>query len=206
MNQLKTADVQSLDNDVDDSTWVEMARDGEAAGWEELHRRYYAKLWTTVNQIVMDGAMAEDVVQEAFIKAFRQIKNFRGGSKFGTWIYRIAVNQAFDSLRKKNRRQKWLGLFPLPEPNDEESSAPEIAASTPPMSEIERGDHRAALEKALKELTPEHRAVVELRLMQGLSTDETAHVVGCRRGTVLSRLYYACQKLQPMLRRTYEEL
>lgn len=206
MNPDKTSDVQSSEQaDADEAVWVEKARNGESAGWAELHRRYYGRLWSAVNQIVADAALAEDVVQDAFIKAFRQIHRFRGNSKFSTWLYRISVNQALDALRKKSRRQKWLGLFSLDE-EGEDSPARQVAMPEPDLPENERGDHRAALAKALQTLGPQHRAVVELRLIQGLSTEETARVLGCKRGTVLSRLFYSCRKLQPLLRKTYEEL
>ena len=201
MNTLTSTGVKTPE---DDAFWVDKARDGETTGWAELHRRYYPKLWSAVNQVVEDAALAEDVVQEAFIKASRQIHRFRGNSKFSTWLYRIAMNQSFDALRKRNRRQKWLGFFSLDD--GENSTTLDVAAPEPNLSQTERADHREALAKALAALTPEHRAVVELRLVQGLTTEEAAKALGCRKGTILSRLFYACRKLQTLLKKNHEEL
>ena len=204
VNVSESSDVEGADVK-DDAVWVEKARAGDPAGWAELHFRYYGRLWSAVNQVLNDAAAAEDAVQEAFIKAFRNIHRFRGGSKFSTWIYRIALNQAFDTLRKRNRSRKWLGFFPL-EPDDEEAPVRQMAAPELSLSGAERTDCRKAVARALKSLPAAHRAVVELRLVQGLSTEETARVLGCKKGTVLSRLFYSCQKLQPLLKGVYEEL
>ncbi|MFZ5806033.1 MAG: RNA polymerase sigma factor [Verrucomicrobiota bacterium] len=207
MNPTDTENVQSKQTaSADDAVWVQQAQAGESAGWAELHREYYPKLWSVVNQIILDASIAEDIVQESFIKAYRQIGRFRGQSKFGTWIYRIAVNQALDAVRKKNRRQRWFQILPWNQEDDENDPVQELPAPEKTMSEAERTDLRTAIARALEILTPEHRAVVELRLVQGLSTEETAQILKCKKGTVLSRLFYSCQKLQPILKQTYEEL
>lgn len=184
--------------------WVDLARKGDPAGWERLHQQYYQRLWRSVNQILQDRALAEDVVQEAFLKAYRTIHRFEGKSSFSTWIYRIATNQALDTLRKRNRRRKRLGLFPLQEKEDD--PVHEIVHEEDSFREAVRADHREALRKAMAELPAKQRAVVDLRLVQGFSTDETAKILKCQRGTVLSRLYYSCQKLKKALEKTYEEL
>lgn len=188
--------------------WIDLARQGRDEGWRELHRRYYAGLWSAANQIVHDEALAEDVVQEAFLKAYRKIRWFRGDSKFSTWIYRIALNQAYDALRKHQRRSRWLGLFPLRGVETEEGEGPEHQAVDPARDASEvaaLGDMRDALARALDRLSPEHRAVVELRLIQGFSTEETARILKLRKGTVLSRLFYSCQKLKKHLESTRRE-
>jgi RNA polymerase sigma-70 factor (ECF subfamily) len=185
--------------------WIESAIQGSEEGWRELHRLHYKGLWSAVNQVVHDEALADDVVQEAFIKAYRQIRKFRRDSKFSTWIYRITLNQAYDTLRKINRRSKWLGLFPLQ--SSDEDDAPEWQAvdEHDASKDAALGDDRAALAKALDSLGADHRAVVELRLIQGFSTEETARILKCKKGTVLSRLYYSCQKLKKVLEETYKE-
>jgi RNA polymerase sigma-70 factor (ECF subfamily) len=209
VNLQRPPDVEFLEKvDTDDEkVWVEKARAGNQSGWAELHRMYYIRLRGLVNQICADEALAEDIVQETFIKAYKKIGKFRGDSKFSTWIYRIAVNQTYDALRKRNRLHKWLGWHSLHSPHEEEDSLiHDIPAPEYDLHEHERGDQRKAIEEALASLSPEHRAVVELRLVQGLSTEETAEALGCKKGTVLSRLYYSCQKLQRLLRKSYEEL
>jgi RNA polymerase sigma-70 factor (ECF subfamily) len=183
--------------------WVAMARRGEAAGWEQLHRNYYAGMKSLALRVVQDDALAEDVVQEAFIKAFRTLEKFRGESKFSTWLYRVALNQAYDTARKRQRRQKWLGLFPV---TNEDEPVYEAVDETDASRLAQHRDLGAALKRALGKLNEEQRAVVELRLIQGFSTDETARILKCKRGTVLSRLYYSCQKLKTLLEKEHEEL
>jgi RNA polymerase sigma-70 factor (ECF subfamily) len=198
-------DVEPHNPELPESHWIALAREGREEGWRELHRRYYSGLWSAANQMLRDEALSEDVVQEAFIKAYRQIRRFRGDSKFSTWIYRIALNQAYDALRKQQRRGKWLGLFPLQ--SEDEEDAPEAVAVDhhDAARAAALGDDREALAKALQSLSPEHRAVVELRLIQGFSTEETARILKCKKGTVLSRLYYSCQKLKKLLETTYND-
>ena len=183
---------------------LKLVREGRAEGWEMLHQQYYRGLWAAVYQVLHDEALAEDVVQEAFLKAYKKIKYFRGQSKFSTWIYRIAMNQAYDAGRKKQRRQKNLGMFPLQD--DEEKQEIEAVDERTGADAAHAGDLRKAIHEALDQLNPDQRGVVELRLIQGFSTEETAKILGCKKGTVLSRLYYSCQKLKEILGDRYEEL
>jgi len=193
-----------LNEEKAEANWVALAMAGDQEGWAQLHKLYYQGLWNAVNQILQDEKLSEDVVQEAFLKAFRQIQRFRGDSRFSTWIYRIAINQAYDTLRKRNRRSKWLGLFPIQE--NEEENPIEMVVSETSATAAERSDQREMLLRALDSLPADHRAVVELRLVQGFSTEETARILKVKKGTVLSRLFYSCQKLKKLLKETYEEL
>jgi RNA polymerase sigma-70 factor (ECF subfamily) len=202
VNREPLPNVEDSGETQDDQRWVSLAMSGDPRGWEHLHRQYYGGLWGTVQQIIQDEKLAEDVVQETFLKAFRQIHRFRGDSKFSTWIYRIAVNQAYDTIRKRNRRQKWLGLFPLKQTEDEPEH--EWVVTETSATEAERSDLRDALVKAMGSLSEEHRAVVDLRLVQGFSTEETARILKLKKGTVLSRLFNSCQKLKKLLRETHE--
>lgn len=169
-----------------------------------LHQQYYKVLWAAAYQVVHDEAMAEDVVQEAFLKAFKKFKSFKGDSKFSTWMYRITMNQAYDTIRKTLRRQKRLGLFPIE--NEEDEVTVEALDEKTGADAAQEGDLHDAIRGALGSLNPEQRAVVELRLIQGFSTEETAKILKCKKGTVLSRLYYSCQKLKELLGDRYEEL
>lgn len=187
-----------------EAEWLEQARAGKLHAWGELHRLYYQRLWTTVNQICSDPALAEDIVQEAFIKAYRQLSRFRGESKFGTWIHRIAVNLTFDALRKRNRRSKWLGFFPFFQEGDEEYAGEPVPID-PSSDAVERSADREAIAQAFEKLSPDHRAVVHLRLIEGYSTEETAKILSVKKGTVLSRLFYATKQLKELLKDSYEE-
>ncbi|MDX6766731.1 MAG: RNA polymerase sigma factor [Candidatus Methylacidiphilales bacterium] len=189
----------------EEDPWIDAAIRGSEEGWRELHRLHYKGLWSAVNQVLRDDALSDDVVQEAFVKAYQQIRKFRRDAKFSTWIYRIALNQAYDTLRKTQRRSKWLGLFPLQTGEEGETLEHEAIDEHDAAKEAALGDDRAALARALDSLGPDHRAVVELRLIQGFSTEETARILRCKKGTVLSRLFYSCQKLKKILEETYKE-
>ncbi|MEM9445458.1 MAG: sigma-70 family RNA polymerase sigma factor [Verrucomicrobiota bacterium] len=204
MNRKKDIDVKKNDDAFDEEHWLNLARKGEESGWAELHKHYYHKLWRTVNQIVKDEKVAEDLVQESFMKAYRTLNKFRGQSTFSTWIYRISVNQALDYLRKHNRRRKYLGLFPVKE--DEDSLEHELVDTHTGFDAATGGETMQTIKKAFEQLPEDQRTVVELRLVQGFSTEETAKIIGCARGTVLSRLYYACQKLKKVLKGVRDEL
>ncbi|GAB4240423.1 MAG: sigma-70 family RNA polymerase sigma factor [Candidatus Methylacidiphilales bacterium] len=202
MNPRPVNDVEPEDVGENPDRWVALAQAGDPEGWVHLHKLYYAGLWGTAYQIVRDEQMAEDVVQETFLKAFKQLRHFRGDSKFSTWIYRIAVNQAYDTVRKQKRRQKWLGLFPLKENEDDPEH--ETAVNETSATMLERADLRDAIDRAMATLPEEHRAVVHLRLVQGFSTEETARILKLKKGTVLSRLFYSCQKLKKLLKDAHE--
>jgi RNA polymerase sigma-70 factor (ECF subfamily) len=203
-------DVQKEAAGFPDEQWLISVRSADPSGsqkekaWEMLHHHYYKPLWSAVNQMLQDEMLTEDVVQEAFIKAYRSFDRFKGDSKVSTWLYRIAMNQAYDTLRKRSRRQKWLGLFPLQE--DEESQPHEAVDERTGAVELQNKDRKTEIQDALAKLPPDQRAVVELRLVQGFSTEETAKILKVQKGTVLSRLFYGCQKLKKQLNHTYEEL
>src|ERR1700689_2855830 len=90
---------------------LQRLRDGEEAAWGELHRDNYPRLWSSVQRILNNPTLADDVVQEAFIKAHRDIRGFEGNSQLGPWLYRIAVNQTLDTIRKKQRTERWLSFL-----------------------------------------------------------------------------------------------
>ncbi len=166
-----------------------------------MHREHYARLWSSVQRILNNPAMADDVVQEAFIKAHRDIQRFAGQSQLGTWLYRIAVNQALDTIRKKQRTERWLSfLSPVAEEEDK-PSMPEGRVESVASTGLENAELRDVIFAAMAELTPEHRAVVQLRLVDEMSLEETAQLLRCKPGTVNSRLHYACEHLRRKLGR-----
>jgi RNA polymerase sigma-70 factor (ECF subfamily) len=179
--------------------FLQRLRSGEEAAWGELHRDHYPRLWSSVQRILNNPTMADDVVQEAFIKAHRDIRRFEGNSQLGTWLYRIAVNQALDTIRKRQRTDRWLS-FLSPHADDENQPAmPE--GQVPPMvsTDMENAELRDIIFQAMAELSVEHRAVVQLRLVDEMSLEETAQLLRCKPGTVNSRLHYACEHLRRKL-------
>jgi RNA polymerase sigma-70 factor (ECF subfamily) len=175
-------------------------RSGEESAWRDLHREHYPRLWSSVQRILHNPTLSDDVVQETFIKAHRDIHRFAGQSQLGTWLYRIAINQALDTMRKKVRTERWLSfLSPLA---SEDSNLPPMPEGEVPAAAslgLERADLREKIAEAMAELSGEHRAVVQLRLIDEMSLEESARLLRCRPGTVNSRLHYACEHLRRKL-------
>ncbi len=179
--------------------YLQRLRSGEEAAWGELHRDHYPRLWSSVQRILNNPTLADDVVQEAFIKAHRDIRRFEGNSQLGTWLYRIAVNQALDTIRKRQRTDRWLSfLSPL---SDDENQPPMPEGHVAPAvsTGLENAELRDTIFQAMTELSAEHRAVVQLRLVDEMSLEETAQLLRCKPGTVNSRLHYACEHLRKKL-------
>ena len=179
--------------------FLQRLRAGEEAAWGELHREHYARLWSSVQRILNNPVATDDVVQEAFIKAHRDIKRFAGQSQLGTWLYRIAVNQALDTIRKKQRTDRWLSFLSPVAEDEKQPSMPEGQVASAASTGLENAELRDVIFAAMGELTPEHRAVVQLRLVDEMSLEETARLLHCKPGTVNSRLHYACDHLRRKL-------
>ena len=177
------------------------AREGDETAFGELMQRHYETVFRTVFSIVRNEHDARDLAQDVWIKVWNELPRYRGDAKFTTWLHPIATRRALDHLRK---RKRWFDRF-LPfqrddangetttyvEPVDDQPDAPE---------QLETGERRAHFEAVLNSLPPKHRAVLALRELQGLSYDEIAAAIGCRRGTVMSRLFHARRLLAQKLR------
>ena len=150
--------------------------------------------------MVRNAEDARDLTQEAFVKAFRNLKSFRLESSFYTWLYRIAMNLAIDHTRKQKRREtkefdEQVGT------RNSEGDLSEIHRAESPRKALERKQLMAAINDALQKLPEEQRQIVVLREVQGLSYREISEVMDIPEGTVMSRLYYARKKLQKLLER-----
>jgi len=177
------------------SDWelVQKCQKGEMDAFQELVSRYHQKVYVVLVGLLRNREDALEVAQEAFFRAYRKIKSFQGGSSFYTWLYRIAVNLAIDSQRRQKRnpldfRETMDGLF-------EEQN--EVARD--PFSDVHDRELREKLVSAINDLTPEHRAVIILRAVEGLSYKDIGEILGCSEGTVMSRLHYARKRLQEKL-------
>jgi RNA polymerase sigma-70 factor (ECF subfamily) len=179
--------------------FLQRLRKGDEAAWGDLHREHYPRLWSSVQRILNNPTMADDVVQEAFIKAHRDIRRFEGNSQLGTWLYRIAVNQALDTIRKKQRTERWLSFLSPVAEGEERPAMPEGQVAPASSTGLENMELRETIFEAMAELSVEHRAVVQLRLVDEMSLEETARLLRCKPGTVNSRLHYACEHLRRKL-------
>jgi RNA polymerase sigma-70 factor (ECF subfamily) len=163
---------------------VDRARTGDRAAFEELVRRHADRLYAVVLRFVADDEEAQEVTQEAFLRAWRSIGRFEGRARFFTWLYRIGINEAKRraARRPPAGREVSLDDEPIPEAPDW-SDAPQVR--------LEQGDLRRALERAIRALPPEYRAPLILRDIEGLSTREAAEVMELGEAALKSRLHRA---------------
>ena len=177
----------------EDARWIDQVQKGNREAFQYLVEKYQARAFSLAFDILRSQADAEDVVQESFVKAFLSLNEFRGEASFYTWFYRIVYNMSLDYRRKLVRRSN-NHTKPL---NEE---AEEVEFSSPGPQEIALSKERfQELKQALAELSEEHRTVITLREIDGLSYDEIARVVGISKGTVMSRLHYARRRIQRAL-------
>lgn len=175
-----------------ESELVNRARDGDVAAFERLASAHTDHLYTVVLRLVGDRGEAEDVVQEALLRAWRGIGRFQGRSLFFTWLYRIAVNEANRSLEKRARRGHSV---------DVEDDAVQLPASArqEPVHQAEEHELRHALDRAIAELAPAYRTALVLRDIEGLSTREAAEITGVGEAAFKSRLHQARLKVRAEL-------
>jgi RNA polymerase sigma-70 factor (ECF subfamily) len=182
----------------EEAAQVVRARDGDMAAYDDLVRRYQERIYATVYNMTSNHEDANDLAQEAFIKAYQALKSFKGGSSFYTWVYRIAVNKTINFLKqRKNKAQMSLNDLDFNAEHDPDLVA--LISERTPRREAGLNELQEKLNEALQKLSDVHRMVVTLHDVQGLSHDEIAEIMECNVGTVRSRLFYARQQLQAYL-------
>jgi RNA polymerase sigma-70 factor (ECF subfamily) len=187
----------------DESTLVAQAKAGDQNAFAELVNRYERKIYRLAKNITRNDEDAEDVLQDAFLKAYTHLDNFKGDSKFYTWIVRIAVNEALMRLRKRKTDRS----VPLDEPVDlgEETVQREIAVwEDNPEQQYSQEEWRKILDEAVESLKPDFRTVFVLRDIEELSTEETAETLGISVPAVKSRLLRARLALRERLTRQFK--
>lgn len=183
---------------VPDDVLIRAALSGEEEAFRVLMERYKSRAYHVALGIAGDPDDALDVVQEAFVKAYYNLKEFRFGANFYTWFYRLLVNQAIDRWRKTSRSQaipldeKWLSEEVSPPDSVVYPRTPEELAENRQLSD--------AITRAIAGLPEYHRAVILLREVDGLAYEEIAKTLNCSVGTVMSRLHYARAKLKDALK------
>lgn len=182
-----------------DAALVQRAQAGEVEAFRLLFERYYKRIYNTVYPIVGNASDAEDVVQEAFVKAYQALESLREGQAFLAWLYRIALNLARNAVRDR-RAQLWESLDEHITWGDD-SLERQVADSAPePADVMEEREVQEVVRKAIATLSPAHREVIVLHHLQGLSVEEIAGIVGCSVGTVKSRLSRGRDALRRKLR------
>ena len=201
-----SVNLDAIMNDPDDDfRLVALAQKGDTRSYDELVTRHRGRIFAMIRNMIHQEADAWDLSQEVFIKAWHALPRFEAKAKFSTWLYRIAHNTVYDWARK--RKIQSAGEF-----NDEifERERIDSASFTTPSggespdATMVNGELRVKIQIALGKLSPDHREVVLLKDVQGLSYKEIAEAMSSTLGTVMSRLFYARQKLQVLLKDEYE--
>lgn len=194
------------ENAPDDAELVARCQRGDTQAFNELVTRYRGKIYAMIYNMVHNDADAWDLAQDGFLKAWKSIGKFRGQSSFYTWLYRITMNVTIDALRKKQVKSGTefddaIGLKDIAA-----GSATTPKSDALPHQKMQHAEIRARIDAAIEKLSPEHRAVILMREIDGLEYQEMADALGCSIGTVMSRLFYARKKMQGMLHDVYENL
>lgn len=188
-----------------DHELVARSQAGDMRSFNELVMRHRHRIFAMIRQMTDHEADAWDLTQDVFVKAWHALAGFEAKAQFSTWLYRIAHNAVYDWNRK--RKHEWAGelrdeILEKEQIDPAAMAIPQVSAS--PDDKMATDELRVKIEKALSKISPEHREVVVLKDVQGLSYKEIASVLGCTIGTVMSRLFYARQKLQTLLKDEYE--
>ena len=185
-----------------DAALLERLRGGDPDAFEMLVRRYSGRLLATARRFVGTDEEARDVLQEAFLAAFRAIDSFAGAAQLSTWLHRIVVNAALMRLRSRRRRRE-ESIDELMPRFDEEGRWAEPASrwDTATDTLLERRETRAIVRSAIDRLPPSYRSVLLLRDIEELDTDETARLLGVTPNAVKTRLHRARQALRTLLER-----
>lgn len=172
---------------------IQAVLDGDVNAYEALVKEYEKNVYNLALRMTGNSEDAADMAQEAFIKAYNSLTAFRGDSKFSVWLYRIVSNVCLDFLRSRSRKQT---VSLSTENDDGEEVELDIADEThSPEQLLDRSLTRDAVRRGLAALPPDHREILLLREIQGLSYEEIADVLGLEAGTVKSRIFRARKKL-----------
>jgi RNA polymerase sigma-70 factor (ECF subfamily) len=188
----------------EDRELIQRAQQGDKAAFRRLVERHQRRAFAIAMGLVRDENDARELVQDAFLRVYKGLNSFQGGSSFFTWLYRIVTNLAIDLMRKPGRRDAELQDGQV---IDEATEFPLISRidGADPMDVLRRQEIAARIKTALEALPPYHRGVILMREVEGMSYEEMAQAMGVSKGTIMSRLFHARQKLQRALADCYAE-
>ncbi len=183
-----------------DDEWalVRRAQREDTQAFDELVRRYQERIYATVYHMTSNHEDANDLAQDAFIKAYRALKSFKGDSSFYTWLYRIAVNNTINFLKQRKSRVL-LSLDDMDSSAERDPDMVALVSHNTPRRDLGLAELQEKLNAAMQKLSEQHRMVVVLHDIQGLTHEEIGAIMDCNVGTVRSRLFYARQELQAYL-------
>jgi len=179
----------------DDRQLIVDSLKGRTAAFGELISRYQDRLFNTVFRLLDNAEDAQDVVQDAFLHAYQSLNGFKGDSQFFTWLYRIAVNTAISFKRKQRVAVRWQGSDDADSPVEPFDDS----ADSDPGRALERAEQAQRIQRALNQLSAEHRAVLVLKDIDGCKYEEMAEFLDVPIGTIRSRLHRARLELRALL-------
>lgn len=180
---------------LDEQKLISLARQGDQSAFEALLTRYEKQVYHQALRLLANPEDAADVTQEVFLKVWRSLPSFHGESSFSTWLYRLTDNAAIDLLRREKKRRGDASL------DDEEYQWDSTLADpdASPQRELERKELHRSVQEGLNKLSEEHRRILVLREINGLSYEEIAEILALTAGTVKSRLARARTALARIL-------
>ena len=181
----------------EDKALVRAAQQGDMNAFEDLVARHRDKIYARAYSMMRNEEEAVDLSQEAWVKGWQRLNQFHGESSFGTWMTRIVINLCLDQLRKQKRHRTESMEELSEESGGVERQMPIVSAN--PTAGLERSELRQRIDRALGQLSYEHRTVLVLHEFQELEYKEIAKVMECSIGTVMSRLCYARRKMAALL-------
>ncbi len=196
------AGLASQEDKAIDQDLVERSVKGDQKAFRQLVERYQRKVYTIAYGVVRNPDAALDVTQDTFVKVYRNLATFKGDSSFYTWIYRIVLNLCIDRKRKE-ARQREVDYDDGIAHGEGFTSGPTLASTgfDNPSQAASKKELVEHMDKALETLTDEHRSILMLREVDGLSYEELAETLDIPKGTVMSRLFHARKNFQKSLSR-----
>jgi RNA polymerase sigma-70 factor, ECF subfamily len=191
----------------EDRGLIAKAQKGDRAAFRSLVERHQRRAFAIALALVRDENDARELVQDAFLRVYKGLENFQGGSSFFTWLYRIITNLSIDLIRKPGRQLVDIDEARFESDESTEAEFPLLSRvdGSDPADVVRRREIAARLQVALEALPPYHRGVIVMREIEGLSYEEMAQAMGVSKGTIMSRLFHARQKLQKALADCYQE-
>jgi RNA polymerase sigma-70 factor (ECF subfamily) len=181
----------------DDQALVGAARQGDTRAFEELVARHRDKIYARAFSMLRNEQEAIDLSQEAWVKGWQRLNQFQGESSFGTWMTRIVINLCLDDLRRQKRQRTDSMEAMEEESGGVERQMPILEVN--PTAGLERAELRQRIDRALGQLSHEHRTVLVLHEFEDMEYKQIAKTMECSIGTVMSRLFYARRKLAALL-------
>ena len=184
---------------------IERAQAGDMGAFRRLVERHQRRAFAVALALVRDENDARELVQDAFLRAYKALPSFQGSSSFFTWLYRIVTNLSIDLIRRPGRQI--ADVDERTEESGDDRDLPFVGRldGADPADVVRRREIAGRLQAALDALPSYHRAVIVMRELDGMSYEEMAHAMGVSKGTIMSRLFHARQKLQRALVDCYSE-